>query len=905
MKVLPLIRLFALVSLIAIAVQSASAQNEQALSSQERKEKRERKQMRAVRIENGSIELDGRLDDAVWSQAEFVTDFLQVLPIEYDEPTNATEVAIVYDDDAIYIGARMYVDDPENLRMDLSRRDDRGLGEQIIITLDTYLDRRTSYGFGVTTAGVRFDRYNSTDNQRWDFSWDAVWDVRTSVDGEAWIAEFKIPFSQLRFNNTDEQIWGININRWRPITTEDIFWVVIPPSETGWASRFGNLVGIEGIKPSRRLELLPYVASDGRFTNNFATGDPYDDGSTLAGRVGGDLKMGLGPNLTLDVTFNPDFGQVEADPAEVNLTAYETRFEEKRPFFIEGNDLFSTIGPNYFYSRRIGSPPHGRALRDSVTTERHGSPNHNFVDAPGYSTILGAAKVTGRLQSGTSIGGLIAVTDSEYASFKDSEYLYIDSLTDPLNHDTTAAGPAVVGETKVEPTTVHGVIRVKQDFGEGGSTAGFILTGLTRNMDDVGLLAKTLTKQAYSGGIDWDIRFLDRTYSLRGWAGFSHITGTESAILKKQRHSAHYYQRPDASHVEVDSTRTSLSGYTGGIGFEKEGGDHWLYELGTIFESPGLELNDAGILSNADDIESWAELTYRETRLGRHFRNYKISLEGNTGWNFGGIRQYSNVGLEVEATWLNYWITNLDFKYHDGGLDDALTRGGPLAEAPDSWSLSTFVSNNYFAVTQYSVNASYAHDVLGGYVFSLGTSVSSRIRDRIRLSISTRYQETDSKRQYVGHAIPNGGDSSDPEYVFSHLAQSRLVTEVRGSYFFSPFLSLELYAEPFAESGRYYNYGVLSGPGSPYLDFHDSTSRSNNFESFDTDSDYGYRSFRSSMVLRWEFVLGSTAYFVWQRNMSDNVNPGRTVRFGSLFDGFSGDGVDMVAIKISHWLPVS
>ncbi|MDH4035647.1 MAG: carbohydrate binding family 9 domain-containing protein, partial [candidate division Zixibacteria bacterium] len=568
MKVRSLTRLLVTVMFVVVAVSSAGAQDKQTTSQKKRKE------MTAVRVPNGSIDIDGRLDDAAWKQAKFVADFLQVLPVEYGEPSNATEVAIVYDDEAVYIGARMYVDDPENLRKDLSRRDDRGLGEQIIITLDTYLDRRTSYGFGVTTAGVRFDRYSSDDTQHSDFSWDAVWEVRTSVDDKSWLAEFRIPISQLRFNNTDVQTWGININRWIPYTTEDVFWVPVLPSETGWASRFGNLVGIEGIKPSRRLELMPYAASDGQFTNNYSPGDPYDDGSVFKGRLGGDLKMGLGPNLTLDATFNPDFGQVEADPAVVNLSAYETFFAEKRPFFTEGSDLFSAIGPNWFYSRRIGARPHGEADGD-------------FVKYPSNTTILGAAKVTGRLKSGTSIGGLIAVTDAEEAEVHN---LYSEDTT--YNVDSTIAGIdtsfAETHSTKVEPRTIHGVIRVKKDLGEGGSTAGLILTGLARDMDDADPLAELLTKQAFSGGLDWLLQFKDRTYALYGNAGFSTIRGSKNAILGRQLNSAHYFQRPDADHVEVGYDRESLTGSIFSLGFEKNGGEHWLWEIGAAVESPDL-----------------------------------------------------------------------------------------------------------------------------------------------------------------------------------------------------------------------------------------------------------------------------------------------------------------------------
>jgi hypothetical protein len=493
--------------------------------------------------------------------------------------------------------------------------------------------------------------------------------------------------------------------------------------------------------------------------------------------------------------------------------------------------------------------------------------------------------VTGRLKSGTSIGALFALTDSEEAKV----------------YDTTLD---VESKIKVEPSTTHGVVRVRQELGDGGSSAGVILTGLNRNMDDDDPLAQSLIKRAITGGIDYDLKFSDRSYTLYGHAGFSYISGTESAILLKQLSSAHYYQRPDASHVEVDSTRTSLSGYTGGVALSKSSGEHWIGDLGTVFDAPGLDVNDAGIMGSADDIGSWCYIEYRESKPGNHLRRYNLSFEANSDWNFDGVRQSSNIELGTNITWLNYWSNSFDLEYHIGGLDDDMTRGGPLAKAPDSWSASASVSSNYNAITTYSLSSWYAHNDLGGYGFNVNANLAARIGDHLRLSLSPGYNITESRRQYIGHATPLGfPDSTD--YIFSSLRQSMIVARMRCSYFLTPNLSLELYMEPFAASGHFYNYGALAAPGSPDLIAHDSTSQANNFDSFDTRQDYGFRSFRSSMVLRWEFSPGSTAYFVWQRNMEDDVDPGRDVRFRSLFDGFTGEGVDMVAIKLSYWIPVS
>jgi hypothetical protein len=351
--------------------------------------------------------VDGSLDEAVWAGAPAITDFVMKEPVEGAAPTERTEVRFVYDDDALYVGARMYSSDPSTVQAPLSRRDQVGdVSEQLLISLDTFLDRRTSYTFGVSASGVRIDRYSNSDSEGGDSAFDPVWRASTRVDEEGWTAELWIPFTQLRFNERPTQVWGLNVRRFVPTLEEETYWVLVPRTERGWSSRFGDLQGIEGIRPSRRIEMLPFVVGSAMRDGNRDPSDPFDDGRNLEGRIGLDMKMGVGPNLTLDATINPDFGQVEADPAEVNLSDFATRFPERRPFFTEGSALLNLGHPNVFYSRRIGAPPPGNADGD-------------FVDFPRDSRILGAAKLTGRLPSGTSIGVLAAVTNREFADVAD------------------------------------------------------------------------------------------------------------------------------------------------------------------------------------------------------------------------------------------------------------------------------------------------------------------------------------------------------------------------------------------------------------------------------------------------------------------------------------------------------
>src|SRR4051812_2428580 len=342
-----------------------------------------RKEAQAVRIAPAvaSPHIDGRLDDKIWEHASFVSDLTQKEPVEGAAPRVATRVAFAYDEDALYVGARMESDRPDDVPVLITRRDNWGASEILVVSLDTYLDRRTAYTFGVTAAGSRIDYYQPTDDETSrDFGYDPVWEVRTAVDSAGWTAELRIPFSQLRFTDRADQTWGLNVNRFIPRRNEALFWVMVPKNETGWSSRFGNLVGITGIRPSRRFEVVPYGATNATITGARDRANPFDDGRNLAARAGADMKLGLGPSLTLDATANPDFGQVEADPAEVNLSAFPTFFTEKRPFFTEGADLLQMAG--FFYSRRVGAPPHGSAAG-------------SFLDRPQNSTILGAAKLSG------------------------------------------------------------------------------------------------------------------------------------------------------------------------------------------------------------------------------------------------------------------------------------------------------------------------------------------------------------------------------------------------------------------------------------------------------------------------------------------------------------------------------
>lgn len=861
---------------------------------------KERKSMTATRVPNGSVTMDGRLEESIWTTVQMVSDFTQKEPDEGKPATERTEVGFAYDDHAVYIGARMYSEHPESLHIDINRRDNPGNCEQMIISIDSYLDRRTCYDFGVSVAGVRTDRYHAIDNEYdRNTSFNPVWDAHSAIGSNGWTCEMRIPFSQLRFIDKPEQVWGVNMNRWVPARNEDDFWVAVPRSETGWSSWFGDLTGISGVQPTRRLELLPYVAGDARFESGRDDNDPFNDGSDFDGRAGADLKMGLGPNLTLDATVNPDFGQVEADPAEVNLSAFETAFSEKRPFFVEGSQLFEAEGPTYFYSRRVGTRPRGSAEGD-------------FVDYPSNATILGAAKVTGRTSKGLSVGVLSAITSREHARIFD-----------------TASGDESTIE--VEPATGYGVVRLQQEFGADQSTAGILLTGMARDLDDKDPLATILRQNAVTGNLDWALRFKGGAYDIFGYTGFSHIEGTKESILRAQRSSARYYQRPDAEYVEIDPDATSLSGYTFGLRGGKRSGKHWLWGGGFSFESPGFELNDAGILGQADDIESWNHVTYREQTPGKLLRNYEIRLSRNSFWNFSAVKKPSNdpshmltfAELNVDGTFSNFWNAHYFLGYDWPGKSDNLTRGGPMAGTPQGIFTEVSVRNNFTSRVSLSAWTFYFSNDIGSWEQSAGFSVGGRLGNRMSYSLNPRFNREADSRQYIATITPGDGEAGNPatygnRYVLGNIYRTQISAQIRVNYFFNPDLSLECYAEPFAASGDYRSFGELRAPASRELNeygvdgrdieeissgVYEVTDGAETFE-FQAD-DFGVRSFRSNVVLRWEFRPGSTFYLVWQQDRFGFKEPGRRVRLKSLEQALSADGANFFAIKMSYWLPIS
>ena len=741
------------------------------------------KSTRATRIAGPPPQIDGLLDDAAWATAPVISDFVQKDPDEGKAPTVATQVRLLYDNDALYIAARMLRPDARAIRRSISRRDSDSDAEVFLVSVDPYLDRQTGYTFSINSGGVRGDWYHPQDQEGGrEAQFDPVWSAHARVDDQGWSAEMRIPFSQLRFNAGDDQVWGLQLARSLPDKNERVQWVLIPRDVAGFFSRFGRLEGISGIPSARRLELLPYVTGGLTYRANVNPRNPFEERSS--GRIGGDLKMGLGPNLTLNATVLPDFGQVEADPADVNLTAFETVFTERRPFFTEGSEQLTGLAQNfinrpvYFYTRRIGAPPRGSTSGD-------------FVDQPGNTTILSAAKVTGRLKSGLSIGLLAAVTPFEHARS-------YDSLTDRFS------------EVAVEPASSFAVLRMQQDFGKQQSNAGLNLTHAHHFVDERGGLQDILSRDAVTGGVDFKLRSQQGKYELTGFVGASYVEGDAAAIERLQRGSAHYFQRPDQDHIRLSPGRTSLSGYTVSLRHDKNAGRHSFWGIQLLARSPGFEINDIGRMQTADDIDFNADFGLRNSKPHTSYRFYSLNLATRSGWNFGGIRQYSNAGLSTSLTFNNFKRASLNVNYNFRSQSDVLTRGGPLMGTPNSVSISSGLNSRPNVPVTWSVNASGARDELGGWSSTARSTLSVRPGARWQASVDPTYTRSADARQYV--TTKSGGPTATfgNRYTFAFVERSQLSARFRLNYAVTPNFTVEAYAEPFAASGKYSKFGELS-----------------------------------------------------------------------------------------------
>lgn len=850
----------------------------------------------AVRVDQGP-DLDGRLDDAAWRSAMIVRDFTQVLPEDGSQPTERTEVRVVYDGTALYIGARLYDNEPSAIVRRLARRDSYPPSDWFSVAIDSYHDHLTSFYFYTNAAGIRCDEVTASDLMDGDTSWDPVWSVATDVDSLGWTAEMRIPFSQLRFSGEEEQIWGITF--WRRIfrKSEVLTWSWVPNEEEGYASHFGHLVGVSGVPAPRRLEVLPYAVATGDYIEGANVLNPFNDGSTLDAAVGLDLKYGVTSGLTLDATVNPDFGQVEADPAVVNLSAFETYFPERRPFFVEGANIFQfgtsssgfTFGaPTLFYSRRIGRPPSVGVL----------DPDAVFIDYPDHTSIIAAGKLSGKT-GGWSIGVLDALTARQHATMQ-----YEDG--------TRASQP-------VEPLANYAAVSLRKDLRQGSSGIGVLGTSVIRDLSDP--VFQPLHSSAWTGGMDFFHRFGNNQFVVNGSVSGSYIRGDPLAITLAQTSSARYYQRPDQDYVTLDTTRTSLPGLAGSMQAGKIAGN-WLYATDFYVYSPGLEVNDVGFESVVDRMFLGFRVNRRWLDPGKVFRRFSVNATFYNSWNWGGTMLGRGPYLGVDGQFRNYWQFGVDGSYDFRSLSDKATRGGPLMEDPSSWSTGGGVGTDGRKPVSLFFNGWYTQSEAGGWRGGLGMELNVRPGGAMDFSIEPSYNRSETIAQYVTQRRDELATATyGGRYVFSELYQKGLDITIRTNLSLTPNLSVQLWAQPFAAAGDYDRFKELAHPSSfDFLRYGVDNGSTIDFdpvteiytvdpdgpgpaESFSfANPDFNVRSVRANLVIRWEYMPGSTLFLVWNHNrsgFSSDPTIGSFDQFGRLWDD---NQQNTFLIKINYWI---
>jgi hypothetical protein len=810
--------------------------------------------------------IDGRLDDEAWQQGEWAGDYTQQAPTEGAPPSQRTELKILYDDRHVYFAVRAY-DDPTKVHRYPGRRDDF-TGDIVGVCFDSYNDKRTGFEFDLTAGGSKIDLILGNGEEEWDTTWDPVWDGKVTHDEQGWSAEFRVPLSQLRYGPQQEHVWGLHAWRWIDRNQEEDQWQLIPRQNTGRMYQLGELHGIRGLPRPRRLELLPHAVAQA------SSGPSIPASPERSGSLG------------LDATVNPDFGQVEADPSVVNLTAYETFYEEKRPFFLEGRKILSfglEDEDQLFYSRRIGeAPSHAPRLAEGESAR-----------SPESTTILGALKVTGKTSNGLSLGVLQSFTQQERAHVS-----FPLGSRDPV----------------VEPFGSYTVARVHKDWGKGNTSLGGMVTATHRFTDDPALAF--LPTRALTGGVDFTRYFADRSWVLEASGVLSRVSGEPEAILGLQTNAVHYFQRPDADYLGVDPRATSLSGHGGSLLFGRSGKGRLRLTDHFHWYSPGLELNDVGYLRQADVLANQMFLGWSEPSPRGPFRNYSFQLAREDQWDFGGLMLRSATGLEGTAQLRNKWGAAASLTYQDV-VDTRMLRGGPALRWHDylEGSVSAHSDKSRRASVQLDGELARARDD-DSHSSSLGGSLNLRLSNRVSLTGQVTREHLLDTLQYVATADAGGS----PRWVLGEIDQDTWSFTFRLNLALSPELTIQYYGSPFLSTGHYTSFKKATDTlasanadrfhlyGPDEIAYHPEEHRYRVTESAGGPAysffnpDYSFRQFRSNLVLRWEWKPGSSLYVVWSQGRTGAV-PSWDPSLGSNWDELWSTRPDNVfLVKLSYWL---
>ncbi len=828
---------------------------------------------------NASIQLDGIPSEDAWNAVEWGGDFIQWQPHEGQPASQPTTFKILYDDKFLYIGYRCHDVSPDSIVRRMGRRDEFP-GDWVEINIDSYHDLRTAFSFTISVSGVRNDEFVSQDGVYWDHSWNPIWFAKTHINDSGWTAEIKIPLSQLRYNREPSKVWGIQVMRRLFRKEERSTWQHIPQNTGVWVSRFGELHGLENIPFHRQVEIAPYVVAQAD-TYKKVAGNPFAPGFDKKITAGVDGKVAVTNDLILDFTINPDFGQVEADPSQVRIDGFQNFFEERRPFFIESRNIFdyqltgSEAGGDYdsdllFYSRRIGSSPHGYPATN----------DGEHVKFPQNTSILGAAKFSGKTRKGWSIGILESVTQREKAT---------------VDHNGSRR------EELVEPLTNYFVARLQKDIHSGNTILGGIFTAVNREKG----LENLLHSSAYTGGLDFLHYWKKRTWYLRGNVVFSNVNGTKEAILNTQTSFEHLFQR-GSKEVEIDSNRTSLTGFAGTFRLGKIGGKTGVlgqvfkFETGVTFRSPELELNDIGFMLTSNEINhfTWAGLHFQ--RAFSIFRNARLNYNHWSRWDFGGQFLYQAFNYNMHATFRNNWQAGTGFTYNPYDVSNNALRGASSIRRPPG------VGHNFYVFTDIRKKVYANLNFFNGWAFQktvrtndVTLTLNYQPINALRMTLSASYGHFFRRQdQFVDNVFYN----NQVRTIVSEVKQNTLRFVARLSYNVTPDLTIQYYGQPFITRPLYNKFAYVSSPLAKNYD--------DRFSAFSTDQlhlnngvydvdenkdgiidyqfskpDFNFVQFRSNLIVRWEYRAGSELYLVWsQGNTPDAYGELDTPIARSLFE---------------------
>lgn len=853
--------------------------------------------VRAAR-RDGDVRIDGRLDEPAWRAAEPVTAFRQVDPNEGQPASQRTEARVLIDGDALYVGVRMFDTEPRLIQAQLARRDESVEGDIAEVYLDSYHDHLTGYVFRLSALGAKRDAALSANSQ--DESWDPVWDGAASIDTQGWSAEFRIPLSQLRYDpGNADHVWGIQIMRKIARKGEVQVFSFTPKTEQSGINTYGHLSGLGRLPAPRQIELVPYVVAKNEHPTA-PRNDPFRKRNGLAPGAGLDVKYGITSNLTLNATFNPDFGQVEVDPAVVNLSAFETFFPERRPFFVEGASIFgfggmrtfnSSNGYNFTHTRRIGRNPQ-RFL---------GGPNFQFVDTPLETTIAGAAKLTGRTKGGWSIGLLDAVTMREDARFRTA-----------LGGDSGAV---------VEPAANYFIGRVKRDLRGGNSTVGIALNTVHRSLGD-DALDPLFRTSAYAGGFDWNHAWSKREWSFDGAVVLTRNNGSPASIDALQLSPARYYQRPDRRDFHRDPTRTSLTGYMAEASLAKLAGKHWRFSLTAQDYHPGFEINEMGF-EGSTDMRGLAPLVgYVETKPGKLFRFRESYLFWNPTWNYDRDMTFNGVGTLTFLQTKNFWGIFGRLDWRPPVIDDRLTRGGPVGLVPAQFGWGFELNSDSRKKHTYGVFINRFVNSGGGWSQFFGPRVALKPSPAIRVQLSPTFFKAHRLAQYVTtQPDVNAADTYGARYVFATIDQNELSMQTRVDWTFTPRLSLQVFAQPLISSGDFMDFKEFARPRQFNFEVYgrdigtiardpataqysvdpDGVAGASPAFTF-RDPDFNQRFLRGNALVRWEYRPGSVLFFVWQQSRFGSIPQGTFEPGRDIGELWAAPPVNVFVVKATYWI---